>query len=370
MVGIRHKSSRWRTAAPALLKVTVALALVGGLYHRVFVAQSFDVLVAEFRERLTVAPLWIPLSIVALVPVNLGLEALKFAALLPQERRPGLGESLARVCAGLTVGVFTPNRVGEYLGRLTRARPGERGATVVATVLGGAAQWLPLLWGGAAAALAWPLLGGGTSPLRGWHLGAAVAVGVLLIVGFLRLGRVVAWVTRASGRYETRLRGRRASALLTTSRAQLLTLGRAASSRRRELGAALAISWLRYGVYVSQLALAFAYCGLEAAPAAALAGTAAILLAQTFLPVPAVVQALARIELARLLWGRYAPNEVGLATASLLIFVLNLGLPALVGLGVILRSDVSRTLGPSSVREPQRPGAGARAGLVREPRGA
>ena len=368
MVEMRHKSPRWRTYAPRLLKAAVAIALVAALYRHLFVARPFDDLTTGLWARLASAPPWMPLAIAALVPVNLGLEAAKFAALLPQARRPGLAESLARVCAGLTVGVFTPNRVGEYLGRLARAHPGERGATVVATLLGGAAQWVPLLWGGAVAALAWPLFAGATSPLPGWHLAAALAVGALLIGGFLRLGGAVAWAARGSVRLGALLPGRRAAAALASLRARLLPLARAASSRPRRLRAALAISWLRYGIYVTQLALAFAYCGLEASPAVAAAGTAAILLAQALLPVPAVVQALARIELARLLWGGYAPNEVGLATASLLVFVLNLGLPALVGLGVILRSDVARTLGPRSVREPQRPGAGPRAGLVREPR--
>lgn len=358
-------SANWRKWVPPAFKVGTGLLLAAALYYQLFVARSFPAVYAELRERLAVAPAWMPIAIALLVPINVGLEAEKFSRLLPPSRRPAFGEALARVCAGLTVGMFTPNRVGEYVGRLTHAYPGERAATVVATLLGGAAQWIPLLWGGAAAAILWPVITEAGVPIGVAQVGLAVVVGLLLVLGFSslcslvdRVGELLAWVAR-------RTRGGWFARGVHASRTRLLALGHAAAARPGDLQRALAISWLRYAVYLTQLALAFVYFGLDAPPLAALAGTAAILLAQTFIPLPAVVQALARIELARLLWGGYGPNEVGLATASVLIFVLNLGLPALVGLGVILRSDVAQTLGPDSFREPERRGARARPSVAR-----
>lgn len=361
----RYVSATWRTWVPLVLKIATAVLLAGALYYQLFVAHSFGELYAEFLARLAVAPAWMPIAIAALVPLNIGLEAYKFARLLPPSRRPTLWEATARVCAGLTVGLFTPNRVGEYLGRLTYAYPGERAATVVATLLGGAAQWLPLLWGGAAAALCWPLLTEAGAPIESLRVATAGILGLLLLAGFFRLRPLVTQLGRALGWITRRLPSPRLREQLEVVRTRILSLGHAAAARPRDLRLAFAISGFRYAVYLTQLALAFGYFGLSAPPTVAVAGTAAILLAQTFIPLPAVLQALARIELARLLWGGYAPNEVGLATASVLIFVLNLGLPALVGLVVIARSDVAKTFGPDPLREPQRSGAGARAGVVR-----
>ena len=368
MGNLRHKSPAWRRYLPQAIKGVTAVGLLGALYYQLFVLESFGELWVEFEARLAVAPVWIPLLVAALVPLNIALEGGKFNLLLPASRRPGLREATARVCAGLTVGMFTPNRVGEYIGRLTYAYPGERAATVIATLLGGVAQWIPLMWGGATAALLWPLLTDRQSPAFGSQILLAVAVGGLLVAGFLNLSHLVRGLGRGLGsvgrfllRYD-RLTwfGQR----LHVFRTRVLSLGHAAAARPGDLRRALGVAWLRYVIYLSQLTLAFVYCGLDAPPAAAVAGTAAIFLAQTFLPVPAFVQAVARVQLAVVLWGDYAPNEVGLATASLLIFVLNLGLPALVGLGIILRADVEQTFGPTPVGEPERPGARGRAGVV------
>jgi len=78
-----------------------------------------------------VAPIWMLVVIAALVPLNLMLEAMKFRLLLPRESRPSRFQALRRVCAGLSVGLFTPNRVGEYLGRLAGTDARHRAATKI-----------------------------------------------------------------------------------------------------------------------------------------------------------------------------------------------------------------------------------------------
>jgi len=120
---------------------------------------------------------------------------------------------------------------------------------------------------------------------------------------------------------------------------------RLASSQPDEVRLAILIACIRYIVYLIQLSLAFVFFGLTAGMNVVILGSGVLLFAQTFVPLPAFVQALARVELALLVWVAYKPNELSLASASFLIFVLNLGFPALLGLVEILKSDVDKTLG-------------------------
>ncbi|MEO1416840.1 MAG: lysylphosphatidylglycerol synthase domain-containing protein [Bacteroidota bacterium] len=53
------------------------------------------------------------------LPLNLGLETLKWQQLLgDKENRPSIFQLGKGVLAGISLGIFTPNRIGEYAGRL------------------------------------------------------------------------------------------------------------------------------------------------------------------------------------------------------------------------------------------------------------
>ncbi len=318
----------------------MAAGLVAALYHQLFVARDASELWQAARSTLSEASLWPLIVVMALVPLNLLLEAHKFRLLLAASgstHRIGLFLSLQRVLAGLTVGFMTPNRVGEYAGRLAGAREGEKAATVFATLIGGLAQWIPILLGGVAAAFVFPLLphqlNVAVSPGLGILL---IFVGAGIYIGYIKLPQLVRFAHKLLARMglrQARLQG------------FLQRLEHSLQHSSRVLNLTLLIAVCRYGVYVMQLALAFHWVGVDVDFWLLLAGTALVYFAQSFLPLPAAVQALARTELAILLFASAEPNPLGVALASLLIFVLNLALPALVGLGIILRTDVDQTLG-------------------------
>ena len=328
----RHKSSvpfAWRSALAWTLKIAVTLGLSYALYRQVFVDDDYRALTTQFARGLD-ARAWLYLSVAALLlPANLLLEALKFSDLLraTDAANANIRLALRRVLAGIAVGIFTPNRVGEYLGRLLEARPGERGALVAATFIGGLAQWLPLLLGGLLAGWFWAArLAQPPSFLPALLWAASVAV-LGFGVSYLALPRVITLLARVPWL------ARRLRDLDGGTDVRLATRLRV-----------LAYAALRYGVYLAQISLVFVALGLDVGWGATVAGTALMLLAQTFLPLPAVAQSLARTELGMLIWAAAAPNPLALGAASLFVFVLNLGLPALVGLGLILRSDVERSL--------------------------
>lgn len=94
----------------------------------------------KFIALLKVLPkteIWITLSIVTvLMLVNWGLEAMKWKRLVRQIESISLWKSIESVFCGLTWAVFTPNRIGEYGGRVFFLSPKRRVVGVVAMTVG------------------------------------------------------------------------------------------------------------------------------------------------------------------------------------------------------------------------------------------
>ena len=88
------------------------------------------------------------LAVVALPPPNLALEALKWHELTRSFTKISFWRKFKAVLAGNTIGIFTPNRVGEYGGRLLFVEEGQGWKAVISTVVGSMAQLLVLLSAG------------------------------------------------------------------------------------------------------------------------------------------------------------------------------------------------------------------------------
>ncbi len=323
----------------------VSLALFFGLYHQLFVRNDIVELWNSLRGQILVAPIWMLLAIILLIPLNLTLEAIKFRLLLPKKVRPTVFQALRRVCAGISIGLFTPNRVGEYVGRLAGTTESDRVSTIAATFLGGIAQLIPLLGGGVLCILGYSRYG---EVEFASVLTNVVAIGIciVLLLLFAFLPAVLKVVEGFWSSFRQNLTpGPRVNRFLVQVAYSLRGIRQLAVVRPGDVRMALVIACGRYLIYLAQLSLAFVFFGLDGGLEIAVLGSGILLFTQTFVPLPAFVQALARVELALLVFAAYRPNELGLASASFLIFVLNLGIPALLGLVEILRSDLDKTLG-------------------------
>ena len=78
--------------------------------------------------------------VVGLMLVNWGLECLKWKRLLRQIEQISLWQAVASVFCGLTWAVFTPNRIGEYGGRVFFLSPKRRIIGIVAMAVGNIGQ--------------------------------------------------------------------------------------------------------------------------------------------------------------------------------------------------------------------------------------
>jgi len=176
------------------------------LYKQLFfkhdLSSFFDNLETVTREKHFVVLL---LFVVLLMPANLLLESRKWQFLMQKMEAVSLWEAVKAVLAGISVSVFLPNRVGDYLGRVFVLKKADRIQATLATILGSMAQLLTtLLFGLVSFAfflLRWINL---NSALNQWALSGLVFSTVLamavLVFSYLNFAVFSEVIRRVSGR--------------------------------------------------------------------------------------------------------------------------------------------------------------------------
>lgn len=262
---------------------------------------------------------WPWLSVAAaLMPLNWWLEAQKWRCLMRVDAPLNRRQAWGGVLAGISFSQLTPNRIGEYGGRLAVLKSGQYGAGVAASLVGSLAQWLALFSGGLAGMLYFD------KPTALWHsitMIAAIALPVLAAIYFAG--------------------ARLAAALPLRVLARFVALQ---ACRRDVLWRALAIAFARYIVYVIQYALLINAFQPDIPGDIAVSGIAATFLFQTGIPLPPIAAVLTRGELAQWIWSEYNVHTLSILTASFALFIINLGVPALLGAAVIVRTKVFKSI--------------------------
>ncbi|MDX2283281.1 MAG: hypothetical protein NW241_03930 [Bacteroidia bacterium] len=250
---------------------------------------------------------WLLLAAAAgLMPLNLSLEAWKLRVL---GSAATLREGWRAVLAGMSLGIFTPNRAGEYAGRLMSAAPGRRAAMLAHTWIGRMAQMLPTLAAGGLAGLLlapdWPFPLPAAVP--GLAIGLAAAGALLLVFGW---------------KYAARWRPLRGS-----------LDGVSGFSVRM----VLIFSALRYAVFSIQYLLILYALGAGGGAAFLLSLTALLFWVKSLIPFMSVAELGIRESVALWLLPQFGIGPAAALGSAFLLYLINLVIPALMGLPELLR---------------------------------
>ncbi len=258
---------------------------------------------------------WVLLSLL-LVAANVGTETWKWRMLVkPLYPDLSYGKALRAVLAGMSTGLVTPNRVGEYAGRVLHLEQGKRWEAISLTFVDRLCQMLiTLLMGCLALALH-----GEALDLSPWLLAMLLAFPILLIGGFLlfsvELGQ---WLQRRKLRRQWL--AKMAAALQHTRRAIIVRI--------------LALSLLRYTVFSLQyVLLLLAFTPTPLAITTCVLFVILVFLGKSVLPVVSGLGELGVRESLALTYG----SLLGIADptalqATFLPFVFNILVPAIVGI--------------------------------------
>ncbi|MCW5899343.1 MAG: flippase-like domain-containing protein [Flavobacteriales bacterium] len=261
-------------------------------------------------------------SALVLVPVNWGIESWKWRRLVQRLEPLRPWRAFLATVAGTSIGLVTPNRTGEFLGRVLFLKPGDRVRGGFATALGSIAQFVITLLAGVTALVALLATGHPLPWPEGWYSAALISLTCLVAAGTLVLYLFPALMRGSILALPVLRRLERPSAVLNTF-------------RRIELLEVLTWSALRYAVFTFQYLLLCEAFRIGVAPMTTMLVVPVIYLVATIVPTVLLTEIGVRGSAALAFFTPLgaAPEGVLLATSTL--WAINLVLPAAVG-GVVL----------------------------------
>lgn len=306
-----------------LLKLILSLGLVGILYYQIFGREDLTIqkLGQEFLAQISWTNMPLVVLVLILMPLNWFFETQKWLALMRRIEPIQLGTALKTVLIGLTCSLFTPNRVGEYGGRIMLVSKEKRFRAVFAVLIGASSQWIVLILGGW-----WALVGAcywGFINLTLVDTTMLLAIGIVaslfLWTIYFNLSTLVYYCLRFKW---------------TRKWAIPLQQSLLESYTHKELLQALAYSVIRYLTYSFQYVCLLYFFGFEASIVATFLGVLVVYLLQTGIPLPPSTGLLARGNIALLIFGyisisNSAPSIILASTFSL--WLINVVLPGVIG---------------------------------------
>jgi uncharacterized membrane protein YbhN (UPF0104 family) len=263
---------------------------------------------------------------------NWGLEARKWQVLLRPLEPIGLGKAFKAILAGVAFAMNTPNRIGEFGGRVLYVHEGHRWKAVSLTIIGSLSQLIITLLGGAAGLFF--LLKGFEpvsliEPYRLWLkvlFFGTLGVAFFLLLLYFRLAWMVQWLERipAGSRFLKHI------AVIENLRVTILL---------RVIG----LSMLRYMVFVIQFILLLQLFDVNIDSGTAFWLVSVLYLVLAIIPTIALAELGIRGQVSLWLFTLVSSNKLGIEAAALSIWLMNLVIPALVGsllfLGIKILSE-------------------------------
>lgn len=279
--------------------------------------QRFDWATVQQRFRTAKYPVRWAAGLLLLMPVNWGLEALKWQILLRRVEPTLFLDAFRGVLAGVSLGFALPAQLGDTAGRVLSLRTAKRGVAIGASLVSGGMQfYVAMVFG----AVAW-VHHLSVVPGRNTVAGQWLAVGLGLLSG---LGVVFGLVRQRSIRWLAGRPGLRRYAMYWNVAGQYTD---------REIGLALGVAAGRYLVFSVQFYAAMQVLGINLSGGVSVSGIGLVFLAKTITPAFNLLSDLGVREAASL-WV-FAPFGVPapvLLTATLLLWIANVLTPVLVGL--------------------------------------
>lgn len=315
-----------------LIKVTLIGGFLAVIGYKLLYAQDLASMWHELTGAFTSGRIWIVAVVILLMPLNWILEVFKWQLLMKPAYKMNLATAVKAVLSGVTISLFTPNRIGEYGGRVLFVPARYNWRAVLATLVGSFSQNLVHIAFGLAALL-WYTIAAGFLPVQ-FEKGLVVLLGVVLVILFViyfNLAPISRWLDRIEP-----------AKILEKPWRALRHLQRITVE---DLGLALGYAGLRYIIFSTQFLLLMVFFDVGVPVYWIAAGIAIIYLLQTSIPLPPFVDVVARSELAIILWINFEVNELAVVSASFFLWIINLVVPAFFGMLALSKVDVLQSLG-------------------------
>ena len=312
-----------------ILSILIIFLSYGFIYFKLFERKEFFDLWDFYKVFYRNPPLF-SLAFIALMLINWMLEARKWQYLLKKKERISLTNSLMAVFSGITVSIFTPNRIGEYVGRIFMLRKTNPIQGALITIMGSISQLMITLVFGSISTLIFIFdFSDFLESYPDFIKVALILIEIMALIIILILYFNLSLLYNASERIKFNL------VIKFRRYLKIITL-----FSNKELLNTLFLSFLRYLVFSFQFYILLYWMGLKINLFDGFVLISMIFFIMAIVPTIALSELGVRGSVALFLWEIYSTHARGLdvegsglivLAASAFLWIVNLMLPAIIG---------------------------------------
>jgi hypothetical protein len=308
-------SGTYRKPLIFFVKLLIAAVSIYFIWKKVISRSDFTTMWNESLEKMFVTGWQTVIVICALMLLNWGLESLKWQLLLKKISPVSFLGAVRSVLSGVTVSFFTPNRIGEFAGRVLHLETSVRIRAAIASVIGSMNQLLvTILAGGVGLLFSVPDIVTKTGVNDKVLIISAITTMTLAVLIYFRLPYFAVFLTKLR--------------ILPTVKSYIRVL---ALYPLTYLGKLTVLSALRYMVFTFQYIILLQVFGIELPVTEMIRLIAVIYLVLALVPSVALSELTLRGSVAMYLMVPEAGNSTGVLAASLMLWLINLVIPAVLG---------------------------------------
>jgi uncharacterized membrane protein YbhN (UPF0104 family) len=319
-----------------LIRTLIISVTYGFILYEIFGQQSVIKPLINLQQRFSDSGFAMSATLlILLMIVNWSLEAIKWRFLISKFEKISFLTSMQAVFSGLTVSIFTPNRIGEYFGRVFILKQINPLKGILITILGSMAQLVVYLLSGLICFVYFLDHYVGAPAFFGSYFSGIAylsVIGFALIITGLFMN--VSFITGIANRILSRKWRKLRHYLKTFS-----------LFSKKELLIVLLISALRYCVFTFQYYFLLKYFGIDLPAFQLIIAIAVIFFIMTAIPTFALAELGIRSTVA--VWvigtmlkvnGQDASSAtIAIITSASALWVINLGIPALIGSAFVMK---------------------------------
>lgn len=302
--------------------VSLFLWMSYSLYHQIKLQPKLNQTIqAIFTEWDSIRMLMLA-SVFVLMVVNWTIEAAKWRLQLDGTEKFSIIQSLQSVLTGVAVSVITPNRIGEYVGRILYLKNVNKLQGITVTIIGSFAQLIVTGFLGLVG-LIYYIIKIQHSAWLNVLLLSSIALCLGLTYLYFHLSKFIEWTS-----------------MIPMLRKVKVYLEIVKRFKRKQLLQILGLSFLRYLVYTLQFIILMKILLVDAYVLDLLFTVWLIFWAMAIVPTIAIAEIGIRGETALFFLAPLSTNHFGIVSSSLLLWLINLIIPALIGCLFVFRMKI------------------------------
>ena len=295
-----------------------------GLYYQLFQNENLSSAWSQYKSTISPHVTLLTVIVFLLMIINWSVEAVRWNSLIRKVEEVKFIDALKATFSGISFALFTPNRVGEYAGRVLFIQTVSRWRVLIVTSIGVYAQLLcTILFG--IVGLAYQLILNhdfNSNQYLAWTVITLLIISAaLLFILYFNISLIENLLERFS--------------FLSKAKIYLRVLLHYSTT---ELFKVFSLSVFRYLVFTLQYLLLLQLFNIQIPWLEGAALIATIFLVQTIIPSIAIAEVGIRGNVALYFLSSYSNNHLGIVSAAWGLWLINLVIPAMIGMILILMS--------------------------------